>query len=684
MIDKLDQWMNKTLKNSPGKKKKSTSNSDGSTDKSSDTKKSSSSNNSGRSNTRGKSNRNNSSRNNRNNNRNNNGNRGGNKRGGKSHSNKGRQNNNSRSSGNVRVFGKRKTLPKSTTKEERQTVETLRNTRGKLKVIPLGGLNEVGKNMMAIEYDDDIIIIDMGFEFPSEDMLGVDYVIPDVSYLEENKDRIRGVIITHAHLDHIGGIPYIIPKLNFPPLYGTKLTMGLIEHRCKEFGQEKTAKLRVIDPDQTLKLGVFNCSFFRVVHSIPDCVGIVVDTPVGKIVHTGDFKFDESPAGHQRPADIHKLEQLGNENVLALFADSTNSLKPGTSLSEEKVGETLGEIVRNTEGRLIIASFSSLIGRIQQIIDHARTNNRQVYVSGRSMRNNVEIAKRLGYLNYPPGLVQDIRRYKKTPDHETLILTTGSQGEAVSALHRIAHDEHSQIKLKKNDTVVLSSSPIIGNERQINTVINRLCLRGARVIHNQIRDVHTSGHGNQEELKRMINYVKPKYLVPVHGEYYMRQGHAQLAMDECGFTEDRIIMLQNGDVLMGEKDKVYRSKEQVETKYVLIDGLGEGNIGSQVLMDREMLGENGALIILLKVSRKSKKLMGRPDIISRGFMYMHETDIITEEVRKRAAEGYKRIRDKNPGARHNDVKRYIAQSIDKYTRSHLERRPLIVPLIMEA
>lgn len=555
---------------------------------------------------------------------------------------------------------------------------------GKLKIIPLGGLDEVGKNMMAIEYEQDIVIIDMGFEFPGEDMLGIDYVIPDTTYLEENRKRIRGVVITHGHLDHIGGIPYVLPKLGFPPVFGTKLTMGLVTKRIEEFKQEKDAQLHTIDPDKPLRLGKFTFNFFRVVHSIPDAVGLSIDTPIGKIVHTGDFKFDDTPATPGQKADIHKIKALGNQNVLALFSDSTNSLKPGHTMSEKQVGETLDEVIKKTTGRLIIASFSSLIGRIQQIIDIAEKYKRKVFVSGRSMRENINIASKLGYLKVKQGQIQDIKKYKKVPDEQTLILTTGSQGESISALTRIANDDHPHIKIKKNDTIILSSSPIIGNEKAIFSVVNNLCIRGAKVIHNQIMDVHTSGHGYQEDLKQMIRMVRPKYFIPVHGEYFMRQAHAILANEHCGIPESNIIMLQNGDVLIGEKGMVKKSNEKIETKYILIDGRGEGQVGSHVQVDREVMSQNGALMILIYVSKKTKKIGKDPDVVSRGFIYMHETDEITKEIIQIAREAYKTIHSKNQGASRQDIKKYIKQTIDKYTHQKLERRPLVVPLIIES
>ena len=450
--------------------------------------------------------------------------------------------------------------------------------KGKLKVIPLGGLNEVGKNLTVLEYEDDIIIIDMGFEFPGEDMLGIDYIIPDVTYLEENRKRIRGVVITHGHLDHTGGIPYILPKLDFPPIYGTKLTIGLIKKRVEEFKQEKETVLHTIDPDKPLRIGKFLINPIRVSHSIPDAVALDIQTPVGKVIFTGDFKFDDTPPRNQKKPDYHKLKRLKQDNVLALFCESTNALKKGQSMSEREVAAVMDGIVRYAKGRLIVASFSSQIGRIQQIIDAAAKYNKKIFVSGRSMIENIAIASNLGYLDQKKAHIQDIKKYKDVPDSETLILTTGSQGEAVSALTRMANKDHPHVKVKKGDTIVLSSSPIIGNERAIFSVINNLSILGANVIHQEMMDVHTSGHAKQEELKRMINLVHPRYLIPVHGEFYMRQALAALAKHHCGIPESRIIMLKNGDVLLADKGSVIKSKETVETKYILIDGRGEGHI----------------------------------------------------------------------------------------------------------
>ncbi len=556
--------------------------------------------------------------------------------------------------------------------------------RGQLKVIPLGGLNEVGKNMMAIEYENDIIVVDMGFEFPSEDLLGIDYVIPDVSYLEENRKRIRGVFITHGHLDHTGGIAYILPKLDFPPVYTLRLTKGLIDKRLEEFELNKTAKIHEVKPGETIKSGRFSVKFLRVAHSIPDAAALEIDTPVGKIIHTGDFKFDDNPAGIQEKADVNALAQLGKKNVLALFCDSTNALEHGHTMSEREVGETLEKSIAEAKGRVVIASFSSLIGRIQQIINYGIKHKRKIFVSGRSMLNNIEIAVKLGYLKFPANAVQDIKKYKKVPDNETLILTTGSQGESMSALTRIAMGSHPHIKVKKGDTIILSASPIIGNERAIFSVINALCIQGANVVHNKEADIHTSGHAKQEEILRMIRLVKPKYFIPVHGEYFMRQGNARLAKSRGNIPANHIFMLQNGDVLLASKGEMKKSDEKVETKYILIDGSGEGQMDSPLQLERSIMSRNGALVILIYINKKSRKITKTPDVVSRGYVYMHESEEITKEITRIAEEAYKKIIQKNPGTDRNQVKRYVKQTVDKYTNSKLERRPLIIPLIIES
>ncbi len=554
--------------------------------------------------------------------------------------------------------------------------------QGKLRIIPLGGLNEVGKNCTIFEYGNDIIIVDLGFQFPDEDMLGVDYVIPDIRYLQDKLDRIRGIIFTHGHLDHIGAVPYLIPKLNFPQMFGTKLTMGLVEKRLEEFGLQKEAKMRTITADDTLQLGVFSVGFFRVNHSIPDSVGCVIKTPAGNIVHTGDFKFDFTPSGDQLPADFSRIASFANQNIAALFIDSTNALKPGYTVSESKIGNSLENIIKNIEGRIIIASFASQIGRIQQIINIAQKYDRTIFLSGRSLIDNCYMAKELGYLKVPEGLVHDVRKVKKIPGHKALILTTGSQGEDVSALTRMALEEHPAVKIAKGDTVVLSSSPIPGNERAIATVTNNLSRLGARVINNQIMDVHASGHAQQEDLKLMMNLVKPKYIVPIHGEFHMRYGAKEVAMT-IGYDESHTLLIENGDVLEIENNEVKTKDEKVSTNYVLIDGLGVGDIGAQVIMDRQTLAENGVLIVLIPVDEKTRKLKGEIDIVSRGFIYMKESEEIIKAIQDLAAESYRKIIEKRADLKRGEIKKYLRESIDKLVHQKIERHPLVIPIIVE-
>ena len=580
-------------------------------------------------------------------------------------------------------------VEKPQSKEQKSNKPLLSPFKG-LRVIPIGGLNEVGKNCMALEYnrtgqpnDKEIIVVDMGFQFPEEDMLGVDYVIPDSTYLEENKKKIRGVIITHGHLDHTGGLAYLLPKLNFPHVFATRLTKGLIEGRIQEFKIEKQTKISEIDPDKSITLGPFKIEFFRVAHSIPDAVGLIITTPEGKIVHTGDFKFDEFPAGNQKKADPRKLLALGSQNVLALFSDSTNALKSGHTMSESEVGRNLEDIIKQSTGRIIIASFSSLIGRIQQIFEYAERTNRKIYVSGRSMENNIKIALKLGVLKIKTNQIANIKKLKEAKDNEVIVITTGSQGEAVSALTRISLKEHPHVKIKKGDIVVVSASPIIGNERSIFTVVNNLCLLGAKVIHSQIMDIHTSGHGYRDELKQMMQMVRPKYFIPIHGEYFMRQAHKELATKN-GIPEERCIMMRNGFVLEVSGGQVKLSKETVPANYILIDGLGEGTIGSQVIVDRQKMSLNGIIVITIEIHKRSRKLKATPNVMSRGFMYMHEYDVITAELAKLVEQSYKDFIAKRPNAQRKEVKKYITSVAERYTRQTLERKPLIMPLVFEA
>lgn len=554
--------------------------------------------------------------------------------------------------------------------------------QGKLRIIPLGGLNEVGKNCMVLEYGGDSIMIDLGYQFPEEDMLGVDYVIPDITYMEDKVGRLRGIVFTHGHLDHIGAVPYLLPKLNFAPMYGTKLTMGLIEKRLEEFGLQNEAKINVITAEDNLQLGPFQISFFAVNHSIPDAVGVVVKTPAGNIVHTGDFKFDHTPSGNQKPADFARIASLASQDIGALFIDSTNALKVGHTITEKKVGESLEGIIKNTEGRILIASFASQIGRIQQIIDAAKKYGRTIFLSGRSLIDNIYMASKLGYLKVPEGMIHDIRKVKKIPDKHSLILTTGSQGEDVSALARIATEEHPAVQIKRGDTVVLSSSPIPGNERAVTTVTNNLCRLGAHVINNQIMDVHASGHAQQEDLKLMMSLVRARYVVPVHGEYFMRYGNKEIAM-QLGYDENHGVLIENGDVLEMQNNEVHVTGERVQNNYILVDGLGVGDIGAQVIMDRQTLAENGVLIIMIPIDTQTKKIKGQVDVISRGFIYMSESEKLIQGIANLAEQSYKNVIDKREDPKRNEVKKFLRESIDRYVHEKIERHPLVIPILVE-
>lgn len=553
---------------------------------------------------------------------------------------------------------------------------------GSTRIVALGGLDEVGRNCMVFEHEKDILIVDMGFQFPDESMLGIDYIIPDVSYLDDKKDRIRGILLTHGHLDHVGAIPYLIERLGFPPVYGTKLTLGIVERKLEEFGLTKRVRLEKITAEDHLRFGQWDVDFFRVNHSIPDAVGIILKSPNGAFVHTGDFKFDLSPAGDQRPAEFDKIAALGRQNITALFSDSTNALRPGHTMSERVVAKNLEEIISGAEDRIIIAAFSSLIARIQQIMDMALKYRRKVYITGRSMMETLEVAKVLGYLKYPKDLVHDAARMGKVNGRDTLILTTGSQGEDVSALARIANGSHQMVRIKKNDTVILSSSPIIGNERSVTKVINNLCRLGAKVIDNKMMDVHTSGHGNQEDLKLMITMVHPKYLVPVHGEYFMRQGHNELG-HQLGMPDKQLIMVENGDVMEFKNGEIRVSGEKVPTDYVLVDGLGRGDTSNQVLLDRQAMSENGALVVLLSLDTKTNKLLRNPDIISRGFIYMSESDEVIGKISKEAKDIFTKCMGKKSDMKRGELKNNLKIGLEKMIHRLIERRPLILPVIAE-
>ena len=554
--------------------------------------------------------------------------------------------------------------------------------KGKLKIIPLGGLGEVGKNMTVYEYENDIVIVDIGFNFPDGDMLGIDYLIPDISYLQDKKDKIRGVLITHGHEDHIGGIPFIMPQIN-APIYAPKLTCGLIEAKMSEHPQGKGLKLNVIDPDKDkLKLGVFEIEWFRVAHSIPDAVGIVLNTPAGRVVYTGDFRFDHSPVDG-RKTDISKLSKLGDEGVLALLSDSTNSEIPGFSISERTIAGTFDNIFENAQGRIIVASFASQINRIQLVINAAAKHHRKIAFSGRSLLRNIEVAVRLGYLKIPQGIAMKIQDINTYAPNKVVVMSTGSQGEAMAALSRMARGEHKQIKIGKGDTVVYSSSPIPGNESSITAVVDDLFRRGAEVIFDEKNGsrTHVTGHPGQEELKLMMELVRPKYLVPWHGEVHHLVHHAQLAQS-IGIPKENTFVLDNGDVLEVANDKVVKADKKVANGVVLVDGLGIGDVGEIVLRDRKVMATEGMFVVICTVDKKTGKLLTSPDIISRGFIYMRENEQLVNNARNEVKKLMAR-RDGEPVPDWTKMKLRIRDQVSSYLYSHTKRSPMVIAVLIE-
>lgn len=556
-----------------------------------------------------------------------------------------------------------------------------KNHKGKLRIIALGGLNEVGKNCLVFEYEDDIVVVDAGLQFPEEDMLGIDFVIPDFTYLEQRRKKIKALIITHGHLDHIGAVPHFLKKFSNVPVYATKLTNGLLQKRLDEYRVK--SHLNEIDPSKDkLKIGSFNLSFFRVNHSIPDGMGIFIESPAGKVVHTGDFKFDFSPINGVK-TDFHKLAEIGNQDIDILFSDSTNAQKKGFCISERVVAKNLEKVIKNAKGRLIIASFSSLIGRIQQIIDFAIANNRSVFVSGKSMIDNLEIAAKLGYVKVPRGVLKKISpKIDELPPNKVLILTTGSQGESMSALSRIALGNHQKIKIRKGDTVMFSSSPIPGNERSTANVVNNLFRLGAHVITKDAMDIHASGHAHQDDLKLMYSIIRPRFVAPIHGEFYMRMAHSEMLQNDFDLDESKIIILENGSISEVENHHARKSKEKASANLIMIDGLGVGDTSTTVIRDRQVMSENGVVVVLFRAFEKSKRLVGDPDVISRGFIYMKESKEIQQETKIEAKKAFESTINKNPNIDIKSLKNEVYKSLRTFIRKRLDREPMIMPLIV--
>ncbi|SFS59947.1 ribonuclease J [Marininema halotolerans] len=554
------------------------------------------------------------------------------------------------------------------------------NSRSKLSVFALGGLDEIGKNMYVVRYGDDIIVIDSGLMFPEEEMLGIDVVIPDITYLVENRDKVRGILLTHGHEDHIGGLPYILRELNVP-IYGTKLTLGLVEHKLREAHLLNQTKRIIVNNRSEVTLGSIRASFFKVNHSIPDSVGIALETPEGTVVHTGDFKFDMTPV-NSNMADMHKMAEIGKKGVLCLLSDSTNAERPGFTGSERNVGEALAEIFRTSKQRVIVATFASNVSRIQQVVDAAQDHNRKLAVIGRSMVNAVNISMELGYLRVPPDLLIDPDEINRLPAHKVAVISTGSQGEPMSALTRMAHGAHRKIEILPGDTVVLAATPIPGNEKTVAKTVDQLYRVGANVIYsaNSSNGVHVSGHGSQEDLKLMLNLMQPKYFLPIHGEHRMLRAHGQLA-ESVGVRPENIFICDNGDAVEFFGGKA-RFGSKIATGKVLIDGLGIGDVGNIVLRDRKLLSQDGILVVVVTLSKNNGKILSGPDIISRGFVYVRESEKLLEEANRIVTQTMEKCANERV-SEWASLKTSIRDALSRFLYDRTRRRPMILPIIME-
>lgn len=555
-----------------------------------------------------------------------------------------------------------------------------KNNKGKLLIFALGGLGEIGKNMYVVQYEDEIIVIDAGLKFPEEEMLGIDLVIPDVSYLTDNKEKVKAIILTHGHEDHIGGLSYVLKELNVP-VYGTKLTLGLVASKLKEAQILNESSLNLINNETELNIGIFKISFFKTNHSIPDSVGVVVDTPEGVIVHTGDFKFDLNPVNNQA-ADIHKMAELGKRGVLALLSDSTNAEREGYTGSERQVGEQLNEVFRKAQQRVIVATFASNIHRVQQVIDAAEMYDKKVAIVGRSMVNVVNIGIELGYLNVPEGMIVDVEEINKLPADRVVILSTGSQGEPMSALTRMARSTHRKLDILPGDTVVISATPIPGNEKYVSRTVDQLFRIGANVIYGpgSQTGVHVSGHASQEELKLMLNLIRPKYFIPIHGEYRMLKLHSDLAVS-VGVPQENVFVLDNGDTVEITNGNA-RYGPKVTVGNVLIDGLGVGDVGNIVLRDRKLLSQDGILVVVVTISKQNSTILSGPDIISRGFVYVRESEELLEEANRLVTQTLQKLMTENVNE-WSSLKTSVKEVLGRFLYEQTRRRPMILPIIME-
>jgi ribonuclease J len=559
-------------------------------------------------------------------------------------------------------------------------------TGDKLRIMVMGGLEEVGRNMTLFEYNKEIIIVDMGLQFPEEDMHGIDYIIPNVSYLKGKEDWIKGIIITHGHYDHIGGIPHLMGTLGNPPMFMGKMTAGIVRKRSDEFRNCPKLNIAQIDENSNLQLGkAFRVEFLRVNHSIPDCFAVIVHTPVGTIMHSGDFKIDYSPV-NVKPADLNRIALLGREGIMLLMSDSTDSTHPGYQVSESEIGDEIDRLFEKIKGRIIIGTFASQLSRVQKILDLAAKHGRRVYVQGRSMNDNIEIAHQLGYLKFNPKIIlQNDNEFRRMTDEKVVVLGTGAQGESNAFLMRVVNGEHRTVFLKEGDTVIFSSSVIPGNERTIQSLMDMVVRQGAKVIHYEMMDVHAGGHAKEEDLKLMMRLVKPRYFMPIEGNHFMLRAHADLA-EQVGIPKENIFVADNGQVIEFVKSQeIVRGRltnERVTTEYVMVDGLGVGDVSNIVLRDRQVMAEDGMIVIIATIDSRTGEPIGNPDIISRGFVYMKENKELIEKTRMKVK---KIVKDTDPRTPAMDdyIKNKVRNDIGQFLFTQTKRRPMVLPVVIK-
>ena len=576
-----------------------------------------------------------------------------------------------------KVENKKTTRKTNTRRNYNKDQQKFEFKKSNLKIIPLGGLEEIGNNMTIFEYEDEIIIVDCGLEFPTDDMLGVDLVIPDVTYLERNKEKIKGFVITHGHEDHIGAIPYILKQINIP-IYGTKLTLGLIKNKLEEHKLLRSTKLHEVQAGETIKFGKMKVEFIRSCHSIPDAVMLAIYTPVGTIMHTGDFKIDYTPINSEI-TDLNRIAEIGNKGVLALLSDSTNSERKGYTMSESTVGQEFDKLFVNCTKRIVVATFASNVHRVQQIVNASVANGRKIAVCGRSMINMIETARALGYIDVPENVFIDIDMIKNYPDEQLVIITTGSQGETMSALTRMAAGEHKKIVITPNELIIISANPIPGNEKSVSKVIDDLLQIGADVVYSALADIHVSGHACQEEQKLIFALTKPKYFIPVHGEYRQLMAHSETAK-MMGVDPKNIFMSTNGRIIELNENEA-KQTGSVPCGKVLVDGYGVGDVGNVVLRDRQHLSQDGLIVIVMTMDSSTGEIVAGPDVISRGFVYVKESENLMDEVKKFIREEVQML--ENKGVRDwSTIKSTLKDHIRDYIFQRTKRNPMILPIIM--